>query len=207
MKIIVLLQVTGTRHAKQRNTYQKIIAHQPHCTGGIVLHPVGTSRCALQHRCHISVPFAQVAHPMFVCLQRVQCCNGRNIFCSSFTSNCCLEQTRPLAVGVHNLACVHSLDPAHHHRAFNLFQQFLTTLNVVCHHRTGRGPLAYPCAYPSSSHAGRYSLLQRTKELGTRLGRRSTLMCPHAGLNHGPQVYKTCALPLSYTGHALNFYA
>jgi len=28
----------------------------------------------------------------------------------------------------------------------------------------------------------------------------STLKCPHAGLNHGPQVYKTCALPLSYTG-------
>ncbi|KAL3159024.1 hypothetical protein ABBQ32_011024 [Trebouxia sp. C0010 RCD-2024] len=28
----------------------------------------------------------------------------------------------------------------------------------------------------------------------------STSLCPHAGLNHGPQVYKTCALPLSYTG-------
>ena len=26
------------------------------------------------------------------------------------------------------------------------------------------------------------------------------MVCPHAGLNHGPQVYKTCALPLSYTG-------
>ena len=26
------------------------------------------------------------------------------------------------------------------------------------------------------------------------------MKCPHAGLNHGPQVYKTCALPLSYTG-------
>ncbi len=28
----------------------------------------------------------------------------------------------------------------------------------------------------------------------------STSKSPHAGLNHGPQVYKTCALPLSYTG-------